>query len=81
MTINKGVLDAFMELGSEWDLSQELMERPEAVTCLIFATKTPCAHVNALRYNLFSARKRDIESHQLPPSRRCLKQDPERATY
>lgn len=81
MTTNKDVLDAFMELGSEWDLSQEQMERLEAVTCLIYAAKTPCVHVNALRYNLFCARKGEIESHQLPPSRDCLKQHAQRANY
>lgn len=81
MTSNKQVLEAFMELGNEWSLSQKLMENLEAVTCLIYAANTTLAHVNDLRYNLFCARRGEIESHQLPPSRDCLKQHAQRANY
>ena len=74
MTSNKEVLNKFMELGNEWNLSQEMMQRLEAATCLIYAPKTTCINVNDLRYNLFCVRRGEIESHQLLPSRNWLEQ-------
>ena len=81
LTSDKYVLETFMELGNEWSVSELLMEKVEAVTCLIYAPKTSCTHVNDLRYSLFCAKKGEIESHQLPPSRDCLKQHTKRANY
>lgn len=74
-------LQTFMELGSEWKFSEELMERLEAVGCQIYTSRTSCVRVNDLRYNLSFAKKREIKSYQLPLSRDCLLQHAQDANY
>ena len=58
-------------LSREWDLSQELMDKLEAFTCLLYAPKLSSTRINELRYHL---KKGEIESHQLPPCKDCLVQ-------
>ena len=65
LTSNKETQDTFLELGQEWDLSPELMDKLEAFTCLLYASKASTTKVNELRYHLFYAKKGEIESHQL----------------
>ena len=69
LTINIEIQDTFLLLGQMWDLSRELMDRLEAFTCRHFAPKTSSTKVNDLRYDIFCAKRGDIESHQLPPCR------------
>lgn len=71
----------FFELGQEWDLSPELMDKLEAFTCLMYVPKTPTTEINDLRYQLFCAKKGKIESHQLPPCKDCLTKHAQRANY
>ena len=73
--------DMFFKLGREWDLSQELMDKLEAFTCLLYAPKLSSTRINELRYHLFCAKKGEIESHQLPPCKDCLVQHALRANY
>ena len=54
------------------------MDKLEAFTCLLYAPKASAVNV---RYYLFSAKKGEIESHQLPPSRDCLVKRAQRANY
>ena len=78
---NKNTQDMFLELGQEWDLSQELMNKLQAFTCLLYALKVFTTKVNELRYQLFCAKKGEIESHQLPPCEDCLTKYAQRANY
>ena len=81
LTNSREIKYTFLELGQEWDLSPELMDRLEAFTCLLYAPKASSTKVNDLRYHLFCAKKGDIESHQLPPCRDCLDKHAQRANY
>lgn len=81
LTSSRQIQDTFLELGKEWDLSPDLMDKLESFTCLLYAPKTPSTNVNELRYHLFCAKAGEIESHQLPPCRDCLVKHAERANY
>jgi hypothetical protein len=78
---NREIQNTFIELGQEWDLSPELMNKLEAFTCLLYAPKASSTKINDLRYHLFCAKKGEIESHQLPPCRDCLVKHAQRANY
>ncbi len=75
------IKNTFLELGQEWDLSPELMDKLEAFTCLLYAPKMSSTSVNDLRYHLFCAKNGEIESHQLPPCQDCLVKHAQRANY
>lgn len=79
LTNNRETQDTFVELGHIWDLSQELMDKLEAFTFLLYAPKASSPKVNDLRYDLFCAKKGEIVSHQLPPCRDCLVKHAQRA--
>ena len=64
--------EALTELGKEWDLSPELTDKSEKLTCRLYSSNTVTTNVNELRYQLFCSRRGEIESHQLPPCRDCL---------
>ncbi len=81
LTSNKEHQNTFLKLGQEWDLSADLMDKLEAFTCLLYAPKVSTTKVNDLRYNLFCAKKGEIESHQLPPCEDCLANHIFRANY
>ncbi|KAK3728046.1 hypothetical protein QZH41_015787, partial [Actinostola sp. cb2023] len=52
--------DTFTTLGQEWDLSPELMNKLEALTCHLYVLKSTTTAVNDLRYQLFCAKKDDL---------------------
>ena len=81
LTSNRDIQEIFLELGQEWDLSPELVDKLEAFTCLLYGPKASSTRVNDLRYHLFCAKKGEIESHQLPPCRDCLVKHAQRANY
>lgn len=81
LTTNKNCRDTFLRLGEEWDLSTELMNKLEKFTCLLYAPKASSTKVDDLRYNLFCAKKGELESHQLQPCRDCLVKHTQRANY
>ena len=70
-----------MELGREWDVSSELMNKLENFTCHLYVPKTSSSKINELRYHLFCAKKGEVESHLLPPCRDCLVQHTLRSNY
>ena len=57
------------------------MDRLEAFTCLLYAPNASSTNVNDLRYDIFCAKRGEIESHQLPPCRDCLEKHVQRANY
>jgi hypothetical protein len=72
LSTNKDVQDACVQLGEEWDVSEQLMDTLEKFTCLLYAYNSGTMKVNDLRYHLFCAKKGELESHQLPPCNDCL---------
>jgi hypothetical protein len=71
----------FARLGSEWNLTDILMAELERFTCCMYAPKVTTVLINELRYQLFCAKKGEIESHLLPPCLDSLKKHAERANY
>ena len=78
---SRNIQNVFSRLGEEWELQPELMNELEAFTCLLYAPKGSSVKFNEVRYNLFCAKKGEIESHQLPPCRDCLGKHAQRANY
>ena len=77
---SKDYQDTFLELGTEWDVSSEIMDKQKVFRCLLYAPKASSTKVNELRYRLFRIKRGEIETHQLPPCRDCL-QHALRANY
>ena len=73
-------IQTFKDVGSEWQISEDTMEKPEAFTCLMYSSKS-CTDINELRYKLFYAKKGNIDSHQLPPCSDSLKKHTLRANF
>ena len=78
---DKQTRETFIEVGEEWELSPDLLIKLEAVTCKLYGSKSTTTTVNDLRYQLFCAKKGEIESHQLPLCRDCLVKHSQRANY
>ena len=73
--------NAFVQLGETWTLSHDMHTQLERFVCKLYATKPATHDIDELRYNLFCARKGEIESHQLPSSKDCLMKHSLRANY
>ena len=71
----------FLCLGKEWQLCAELENSLQEFTCRLCETRSPIKTENDLRYQLFQARKGEVESGQLPPSTDCLSLHTMRANY
>ena len=71
----------FAELGKEWLLTDELFSKLEEFTCRLYANRSFIKDVNSMRYQLFRAKKGEIESGQLPPCEDCLTLHAKRANY
>ena len=75
-------LETFQELGQNWHVAEDLLQRLEAFTCVWYrAAGMKTDDVNELRYMVFSAKKEEQESHQLPPYADCLHKHCVRANY
>ena len=72
---------AFSSLGISWDVSQELFQQLQAITCHMYLSSTSTTEVNKLRYQLFCAKRGEVESSQLPPCEDCLFMHTLRANY
>ena len=64
--------DAFTQLGKEWSVPGDLFNMLQEFTCKLYAARCPNATVNKPRYQLFCAKKGEVESGQLPPCEDCL---------
>lgn len=74
-------IETLRTLGSSWEISDELLIRLESFTCQMYSSSTTTKKVNELRFNLFCARKGEIESWQLPPCLSSLSLHCQRANY
>eukprot|EP00745_Piridium_sociabile_P027749 TRINITY_DN44663_c0_g1_i3.p1 TRINITY_DN44663_c0_g1~~TRINITY_DN44663_c0_g1_i3.p1 ORF type:complete len:1606 (-),score=395.32 TRINITY_DN44663_c0_g1_i3:590-5317(-) len=73
--------ETFYQLGQSWDVSEELFERVQQFTCQMYTAGSSTTEVNELRYQLFCAKRGEVESSQLPPCRECLFMHVLRANY
>ncbi len=79
---DKTYQEAFAELGQSWEVSGELFTKLQKITCnLYMPSDQTTATVNKLRYQLFCARRGEVESSQLPPCEDCLFMHALRANY
>ena len=53
-------------------MSERLFAVLEKFTCRLYARTSAVTTVNDLRFQLFRAKKGDIESGQLPPCKDCI---------
>ena len=63
--------ETFALLGEDWSSKEELATKLEAFTCAWYGAKKSTS-INEVRYNLFCAKKGNVESHQLPPCKATL---------
>lgn len=62
-------------------MSDELFQEIEQFTCCMYIPNSSTVEVNELRYQLFCAKRGEVESSQLPPCRDCLFMHIQRANY
>ena len=60
---NAELKEAFAQLGVHWSLLLNLQVKLEEFVCKLYATRPATSIIDALRYNLFCARKGDADSH------------------
>ena len=72
MQKNTRYQDSFTQLGKERSGPRDLVNMLQEFTCKLHATRFPNASVNELRYQLFRAKKGEVESGQLSPCEDCL---------
>lgn len=72
---------AFQQLGVEWGVPSDLFEKMQEFVCRMYAYSTTSRDVNDLRYQIFNAKRGDVESSQLPPCKDCLHMHVLRANY
>jgi len=51
--LNCLVLAKRSESGQKWNVAEELMDKLENFTCLLYASKSGIKELNSLRYHLF----------------------------
>nr|CAD7578896.1 unnamed protein product [Timema californicum] len=61
-------------LGEERDLSKELLDKLEQLSCWFYALQSSVHDVNDCRYHLVCTNKGEIDSHYRPPCMDCLKE-------
>ena len=81
MQTNNQYQTMFQDLGSEWTLSEDLLQQLQSFVCAMYGAKNGTKEVNQYRYELFCAKRGEAESHQLPPCEDCFKKQCERANY
>ena len=71
----------FSELGKTWEVTTEMFDKIQQLTCHKYASSAKANDVNELRYQLLCAKRVELDSSQLPPSKDCLLMHTLRATY
>ena len=59
-------------MSGDWNLTHELLTQQQDFTCLVYGAKNGTTDINMYRYQLFIAKKGEIESWKLPPCANCL---------
>lgn len=73
--------EAFKDLWEEWGISEEVFSEMQKFTIKMYVLSSSTMLGNTLRYDLFCAKRGEVESSQLPPCTNCLKQYVWRADY
>ena len=81
LTSNTEEQEIIAQLGQTWDLLTDLIDMLEAFTCLLHSPKLSFSRVNRLWYDLFCAKKRELESYLLPPCKYCFVEHVQRTNY
>ncbi len=81
MKKNTTFQETFHQLGQSWDLSPQLFQKLEEFTCRLYFASSCTDEVNVLRYQLFCAKRGEVESSQLPPCKDSLFMHACRANY
>ena len=71
----------FSELGKTWEITTELFDLIQQLTCQMYDSSTKTSAVNELRYQLFCSKRGELESSQLPPCKDCLVMHTRQANY
>uniref|UniRef100_UPI00358F5653 uncharacterized protein n=1 Tax=Myxine glutinosa TaxID=7769 RepID=UPI00358F5653 len=74
-------MTTLQSLGQSWDLSNESIQRLEALTCSLYSARTAINSIIELRFNIFCAKKGEAESWQLHPCASSLLKHCKRANY
>ena len=74
-------IDAFVTLGSSWNVANELFCIIVEFVCQLYCRNTNIIQVNELRYQTFRSRRGEMESAHLPLCENTLKQHTRRANY
>ena len=74
-------LDAFSQLGQNWDVPHKLFQTLQQFTCSIYMPTSKTKSVNQLRYEMFIAKRGEAESQMLPPCADSLQNHAKRANY
>ena len=61
--------ETFSQVGQSWDVQPQLFEKAQQFTCHTCVAARSTAEVNGMRYQLFCARRDDIEASLLPQCR------------
>ena len=64
--------ETFSHVGQTWDVQPHLFEKVQQFTCRMNVAASSTTEMNDLRYQLFCAKRGEIESSLLPPCRYCL---------
>uniref|UniRef100_A0A0L8HPJ3 Uncharacterized protein n=1 Tax=Octopus bimaculoides TaxID=37653 RepID=A0A0L8HPJ3_OCTBM len=72
MKSNKTIQEYFSELEYAWDVSYELFQKLQVITCNMYLLSASTTEENKLRYKFFCARRGEIELSQLHPCEDCL---------
>jgi len=81
MKSDKAYQEAFTELGRSWEVSEELSEKLQEITCHMYLPSTHTTVVNKLRYQIFFARRGEPDSSQFPLCEDCLSMHTLRSNY
>ena len=73
--------ETFSQVGQSWDVQPQIFEKVQQFTCPMYVAASRTTKVKDLRYQLFCAKRGEIESSLLPPCRYCLLMHLIRANY
>ena len=74
-------IDAFVQLGTSWNVDQSLTSKLQEFTCRMYAASSKTCKVNILRHEMFLSKRGEVDSSTLPPCEDSLKQHIQRANY
>ena len=75
-------IDAFVQLGTSWNVDQSLTSKLQEFTCRMYAASSKTCKVNILRHEMFLSKRGEVDSStHTHPCEDSLKQHMQRANY